>query len=642
MHLLFRHSTRAIGALAALLIVAAAAYWPGLHGGFIFDDYPIFAENPVVHVTSWHLEAWQALWMWTHINVQRPIAMFSYALNYAFGASTWGFKATNLCIHLLNVVLVWLFVRNLLKACWHGEAAKSTDNTPYDFLALVAASAWAIHPLQVSAVMYVVQRMELLGLTFTLIALLLYWRARQRQLRGERAWPQLLACAAVIVIGYGAKETLVLVPGYAFLMELTVLRFGASRPAIQKAWKVGYAAIFIAAFAIILGYLIPHFASQASYAGRSFTPWERELTQLRVLCMYIKWAFLPLPDQLHFYYDNYPYSTGLLHPFSTLICAVILVMLLALAVAVRHRRPLMAFGIGWFFVANALTSAPMALELVFEHRNYPALLGIVLAVTDLLWVLGLRIRSRLPLIIALVMILNLSFLTMVRAATWGDSFNLALTLTQTNPGSPRAALDLARRYVSMSGDDPQMPLYWLGVSELKRAALLPDSSILAEEALLIQAANHPGLDPETWWNSLLQKLRTQPATTENYLALDNLQRQQLGASPGIDAHKLAQAYEIAIARNPGRPSLHVQYAELASRSLHNPELAVAQWQKAIALQKITSVYVQQVAGYLIENHRGEEALAVIAEAQVVQPAMAGDSAILSLEAKAKALAAPGG
>src|SRR5579875_3697065 len=118
-------------ALMAVLALVTVAFWPALSGDFILDDYPIFAENPVAHV-HWDWQSWQALWTWSRANVQRPIAMFSYALNYALGGETWGFKATNLALHLLNTALVWLLSRRLLTAAWSGSPTNG-NTTAHQF-----------------------------------------------------------------------------------------------------------------------------------------------------------------------------------------------------------------------------------------------------------------------------------------------------------------------------------------------------------------------------------------------------------------------------------------------------------------------------------------------------------------------------
>ncbi|WP_266159656.1 tetratricopeptide repeat protein [Dyella silvatica] len=625
------------------LVLVTLALWPGLSGGFIFDDYPIFAENPAIHVTGWHWQEWQQVWAWSHINIQRPIAMLSYALNYALGSSTWGFKATNLAIHLFNTVLLLLLTQRLLLAGW--QPRNADDNNQHRRLighwALAIATLWAIHPLQVSTVMYVVQRMELLGFTFVLLALLTYWRARQQQIKGRRSWPWLLLCAALTVTGYYAKETAVLMPGYALLLELTLLRFHTSQPATRRAWKVIYAMGCIAALAVFTFYLIPHYTTAAAYAGRDYNAWERELTQLRALSQYIGWSVLPLPSQLHFYYDNYPISRDLLHPITTLLGGLFLFGLVGVAIAIRHRRPLFALGIGWFFVAQSLTSTPLPLELVFEHRNYPSLFGILLAAADLIWLATRHADRRIPIILAGIVLLNFGFLTAVRSATWGDRLLLPQTLADNNPGSPRAAYDLARRYMFMAQNNPDSPLYSASVNELKRASALPSASIMGEEALLLIAADqHDQHGTSIWWDSLINKLQTRSMGPETYQALDKLATERLKGRTDIDAQQLARAYDIATKRNPTRLNLHVMYAELAGAALHDPELAVQQWQQAQKLEKDVAGYAKRLAGYLLENHRNQEARAVVIQAMEIQPSLGTDTDLRALQNQAEQALAP--
>lgn len=628
-----RHTLMVLGAFVLIGIV----FWPALSGGFIFDDYPIFAENPAIHVTGWHWAEWHRVWVWSSINIHRPLAMLSYALNYALGGSTFGFKLFNLITHLFNTVLVLLLTRRLLAAAWPAPITHTAEAHQHrlGYWALGIATAWAIHPLQVSAVMYVVQRMELLGFSFTLLALLAYWRARALQQIERRAWPWLLLCIALVVLGYGAKETIVLVPGYALLLELTVLHFAAAKPAFRTGWRTFYALGCIAAMAVFLFYVLPHYTPPAAYASRDFTAWQRELTQLRVLPFYLGLIVWPAPSHMVFYYDDYLASTGLLHPATTLYGGLLLLGLLGLAITVRKRRPLLTLGITWFFMAHALTSAPIGLELVFEHRNYPALFGVVLALADLAWWLGQRSRSRLPVLLACVLLLNLGYLTVLRSASWGSKLLLATTLVDYNPGSARAAQDLARSYMAMSGGNPDSPLYSLSIKQLERATTLRTDSPLAEEALLLEAAKNPRLPTQPWWDSFKHKLRTRPLIPDTYLALNKLMTARVAGVTGINAQQLAETYAIAVSRSPGRESLHAEYAELAGAVLQDPTLAIEQWQQTLQLDKNLGHYAPQLAGYLVEQKRDHEALAVIAKAWALQPALRNSTELQALQTRAE-------
>lgn len=598
---------------AACLAIVAVTLWPALSGGFIFDDYSIFIENNVFHTNQWGWATLRAIWSWSQANIHRPLAMLSFAFDYSLGGSARTFKTTNLAIHLFNAWLLMLLAARLLGAGWlpkDGDEAV-THQRRSTIWGLILATAWALHPLQVSTVMYVVQRMELLGFTFTLLALLSYWHARQLQLQGRRAWPWLLCTAALIGVGYLAKETVVLVSGYALLLELTLLQFDAARPSVRRNWRWLYIAGCVSAAALLVFYLLPHYAmGPNAFSGRPFTAWERELTQLRALSMYIGWIVLPLPGEMHFYYDNYAISTGWLNPATTLASGIFLLALLGFATAMRRRRPLLALGIAWFFIAHAITSGPLSLELVFEHRNYPALFGILLALTDILWLATRNAHPRLPVIFATIFLASLGFFTVLRAATWGNPLQLAMTLVHDNPASPRASFDLARLYMDLSNSDPQSPLFARAVRELERSAALPGSSPLPEQALLLTAASTGIPVQAAWWQSLLDKLRTRPLGPEEYRALQGLASQAVEGKAKIDPKRLSEAYQIMLERDPNNPSLHVQYADLASLVMHNLPVAMQQLENAIDLNENDFDYANRLIGYLLANNRLQESSAL--------------------------------
>ena len=69
----------------------------------------------------------------------------------------------------------------------------------------------------------------------------------------------------------------------------------------------------------------------------------------------------------------------MLEPITTLFSLLALPALLALAWLVRHRQPLVAFGLLWFFAGHLSESTLLPLELYFPHRNYLPAIGLYLA-----------------------------------------------------------------------------------------------------------------------------------------------------------------------------------------------------------------------------------------------------------------------
>ena len=107
-----------IAGLLALLAVTTAIYWAGLGGGYAFDDFPNIVNNPALHVTRLVWNQWLAAMLSSPASaLQRPLAMLSFAINHYFtGLDPRPMKLTNLCIHLLNAVLVYGLIRSLLRA----------------------------------------------------------------------------------------------------------------------------------------------------------------------------------------------------------------------------------------------------------------------------------------------------------------------------------------------------------------------------------------------------------------------------------------------------------------------------------------------------------------------------------------------
>ena len=174
-------------ALAAIAIVALvfAAYLPGRNGGFTFDDGAVLQRNATLQAVD-GFDADKIFSATFSSNegssVGRPLAMFTFALNQATtGGDPAPMKLTNVALHALNALLVgWLALRLLGLPIFAGVSA-----TRRRWAAAFIATAWALHPLHATAVLYLVQRMEVLSHTFVFLGLLLYLAGRTRQLAGQ-------------------------------------------------------------------------------------------------------------------------------------------------------------------------------------------------------------------------------------------------------------------------------------------------------------------------------------------------------------------------------------------------------------------------------------------------------------------------
>ena len=217
--------------IALMLGLTAIVYWPSLYGGFIFDDQ-YYLEKSDIHVTTLHLGDWMAAALsQAGTNQFRALSMLSFAANYYFtGFDPFWLKLTNVGIHLLNGLLLFLMLRELFRL-WvltyrTNDAEHARPALELDLIAAILAGAWLLLPINLTGVAYVSQRLESLANVFVFLGLFWYLRARRLQYAAERGgamlWISLVVCMAV---GYSAKESAVLLPLYTACAELAITGF---------------------------------------------------------------------------------------------------------------------------------------------------------------------------------------------------------------------------------------------------------------------------------------------------------------------------------------------------------------------------------------------------------------------------------
>jgi protein O-mannosyl-transferase len=596
-------SLRYLGASLCTAVLACAAFIPGLSGGFLFDDFQAVVANDRIQLKKLTLEGLLAAAKAYGGPYGRPVSTISLALSYwLHGMDASAFKIGNLVIHFLNIVLLSWLVRCLLELAWPSQRQRSRD-----WYALVIALAWGVHPLQVSAVLYVVQRMELLGHTFTLVSLLAYIAARKRQISAERSWPLFLTSCFACVLGLLAKENAAQLPLYTLILEFVLLRFRAKSATASTCLKAAYAGLFSIGTVIFVCFVLP--SAEEQFGMRDFSMWERVMSQFRALPMYLYWSVWPSPGNLTFYHDNFSPSRGLLEPWTTLAGLAFLIALISLALKVRRRSPLLSVAIGFFFASHAITSGPLSLELIFEHRNYFALLSPLLAIASFIRLVSDSGRRVIAFVLVGALLLGFSFATVLRSSIWGNPDLFANSAVIDNRDSARAAYEVAIIYLQRSGGDVDSIYYSLAMAELKRASLLPRSSPLPEQAVIVTKTRlGQPIEPE-WWGRMIGKFRTQALTPQAFSAFYAMHSARMDGL-ALPDDKLREISEIYVRRRPDYFEAHIIYADYAGRVLRDFPLAAREYCAAIKLKKDDPGYGLRVASSLVKQKRFAEAEAL--------------------------------
>jgi len=596
------------GVFVAAVLVTVVLYFPGLSGGYFFDDYPNIVDNTRLHVDSTHWRQWlQAIWSSPSSDLQRPLASLSFALNYfASGLAPWPMKAVNLGIHLLNGCLLYLLLLRIV-ARFPAEQTHSSRNR---LLVAIVSAMWLLHPINLTPVLYVVQRMESLAQVFVLAGLLLYVEARTRQDTNARGsgWRLWAAFPFMLLLGMSAKESAAMLPLYAFIVELVLPRTGIPKPR-PRSLAAFFGVFLLLPFIVGLMWLLPHVLSPSAYAGRPFTLAQRLLTEPRILIDYIGWTLAPLPGSFSFYHDTIPISTSLVSPWTTLPALSTVLLMSIAAVVVRRSRPLVALGIFWFLAAHAMTATVIPLELAFEHRNYFASAGLLLAATDLVLprqAAALLASPRKALLAAFLCLCCFSLF--LRAEEWSNPLSLALGEASRRPDSPRATYEYARTLVVMSNYQADSPLTPKAFDALQKAARVKRTDVLADVAQIMFASRtHHIVNPE-WWASIRVKLATGIPSAENDTALKTLTDCVVRGLCPVDDDEMLQSFLAAVGTGTATPSILYSYAIFAFNRLHDAELALRLAEDA-ANQSRDPQYRLNLANYLIDRKQKDAASA---------------------------------
>lgn len=568
-------------ALLLLLVAVVLAYWTGLDGGFIFDDRPNISANLALHVSKLRWDDWLAATLSSPAaNFPRPLAMFSFAVNhYLTGLDPWPMKLTNVVIHVVNTLLVFFLARALFRAATPNPVG--TDAQRIEWPALFTAAAWALHPINLMAVLYVVQRMESLCHLFVFSGLWLYVHGRTRMLRGAGGWAALLTGLLVFaVLGALSKESALLLPLYGFCLELCLFRFRGAGPATGKKLALMYAVVLFVPALLALAWLLPPVLGANPFPGRDFNLVERLLTELRVVFDYLRWTLFPNLQQMSIYQDDYVISRGWLEPVSTLLAALALSCLAILAFWIRGRKPLVALGLMWFLAAQAMTATIIPLELVFEHRNYFASFGICLVLADLLRPAFARPQLRLAgasLAIAFVVAVGLA--TGLRAWEWRNPLAFAISEAGKHPDSPRAVYALGVALSNLSGLKADSPLAITAFDQFDHARSLPRSNILPDQAALTLASRLGLPLKKEWWTHMQSRLKERPIGPQELAALGGLANCAVESRCNFPPEDMMETFHAALSQGP-HPEVQSILANYMLNVLHQPDFALYYWHSA--------------------------------------------------------------
>jgi tetratricopeptide (TPR) repeat protein len=352
---------RYIFAFIALFAFLLIIYGNSFHGEWHFDDKLNILQNANVHLKNL---SWPDIkeTFYFRGSFSRPVSYFSFALNYYFGGlNVFGYHLVNLAIHYISAIFLFLFIYNTLRL----PILRDPYGANAYSIALLSTFIWAVSPVQVLAVSYIVQRMASMAGMFYIMAMYFYLKGRT----SDDLWKGIaffVLCFLSALLSIGSKQNAAMLPASLFLFDLFLIQ-GVTGETIKKNIKIAVIPLLIL---LALGAFYTNMSSiLGGYSDRPFTLWERLLTEPRVILFYISLLLYPVHSHFTMLHDIY-ISRSLVDPWTTLPAILLIAAIIGYAIYAARKRPLISFCIIFFFLNHLIEGSVIPLELIYEHRNY--------------------------------------------------------------------------------------------------------------------------------------------------------------------------------------------------------------------------------------------------------------------------------
>jgi len=421
--------------LLVLALFVTVSYGNALLGDFVWDDNILIVDNTYIRNCTYVPAAFltdlfhdYTVGVATHY---RPLQTISFTMDYAlWGLTPLAFHLTNLLLHLLCVVLVWLLMERLGLSRW---------------MSLFVAGLFSVHPVNTNAISYISGRADPLALASMLGAFLLYIEHRKS---GRLIF--YLASMVCYLLALLSRESAMLFPLLLAAHSLLLSKDHSPRWRNALFTVLPYALLMIS-FAFWRAAVL-EIQGKPLHTDWTFSLLVRIQVFFRALATYIGLIFWPA----HLQMERQVVLGGLRLHLLTAAGVFISVVGLTLARwAYRHCR-LALFGLIWF--ATTLMPVLGFLKLnatVAEHWLYCPAIGFFLAIVAAVSTLRDRIHWLHTLalnwfirIVCISAILALMTRTFVRNLDWANPSSLYAVTKESAPYSAGVRCNLGHELIN--------------------------------------------------------------------------------------------------------------------------------------------------------------------------------------------------
>jgi Tfp pilus assembly protein PilF len=319
----------------ALAVITTMLYLPITHHNFVnFDDDDYITNNSHVQAgLTWAGVVWAfqtgAAANW------HPLTWLSHMLDcQLYGLNPGGHHSTNLIFHVINTLLLFLWLRQLTGTLWRSA---------------IVAALFAWHPLHVESVAWASERKDVLSTFFWMLTLIAYTRyARESRVQSQKFKVFYSLSLLAFACGLMSKPMVVTLPFVLLLLDFWPLnRFppGSSARSIINliVEKLPFLALTLAAS--VVTYFVQT-TGRALWPSAELSFWSRVANALWAYERYISKTFWPVDLSIF-----YPYPRH--WPAGLAVGAALLLALWSGLFIWRARQNPYLF-VGWFWFLGTL------------------------------------------------------------------------------------------------------------------------------------------------------------------------------------------------------------------------------------------------------------------------------------------------
>jgi tetratricopeptide (TPR) repeat protein len=396
-----------------LLVVAVlAVYMQTVNHQFLsFDDEDYVTRNP--HVAS-GITGKNIIWAFTSVHAANwhPVTWLSHMADAQFyGMNPRGHHLTNVVIHTITMLLLFLFLLSVTGALWKS---------------FFVAALFGLHPLHVESVAWVAERKDVLSAFFWMLTLYVYceYVAKPR--------PSLYIISLVcFALGLMSKPMLVTLPAVLLLLDFWPLgryRVKDLPPGQRQHWEQATTLIREKIPFFVCSLLSIAVTIYAQHKGKAICDFDEISFTLRIgnaLTSYISYIAKTF----------WPQDLSILYPLHLPIpvwqvISSLIILLLVSATAIRTGRRYPYLAVGWFWFLATLVPVigliQVGSQAMADRYTYIPLIGLFIIVA---WGVpeltkGLRYHKGMLALLAGAVITVSAALTWQQLGYWQDNISL--------------------------------------------------------------------------------------------------------------------------------------------------------------------------------------------------------------------------